>query len=232
MRFIVISLFLMFLLLGSATITNFSAFAQTTPRPHYTVIEKPTHKPSTLYENTPVEFSTKVTNIGTSAKLRDVFLKMTYGDAGQEHHDTCDATSGDYSQSVNLAPGESIELFWKCIIRNSGTYTLEILDKKFSYNVIQNGNSDTATKSKKSPSQEEIEKTISGDVDEKPKKQSKTKTIKDTKKITSLKKFLKKDHETSLKREKESRSKTFDRIDKIIKSRETVEKKTIDALGQ
>lgn len=127
----------MALLFSSATITHFSAFAQSTPRPYYTVLETPTHIPDTLYAKTPAEFITKVTNQGTGVKTKYAFVKMSHpNDAGITHEYTCDATSGEPSLPVNLNPGDSIDLHWNCEIFNSGTYTLTILDKTFTYTIV------------------------------------------------------------------------------------------------
>lgn len=99
---------MIFVLVSSVISANFSAFAQITPRPYYTVLETPIHNPDTLYEKTPAEFTTKITNQGTAAKPRDVFVKMSHGnDVGEHQTITLNSgPNGDDSKVMISGSGE------------------------------------------------------------------------------------------------------------------------------
>ncbi|NDF27810.1 MAG: hypothetical protein EB153_09735, partial [Nitrosopumilaceae archaeon] len=71
------------------------------------------------------------------------------------HDYTCDAISGAYSQSVNLAPGESVNLHWKCEIFNPGTYVFTILDKTFTYTVMSKTNDSSVSDEQKQDVQQQ-----------------------------------------------------------------------------
>lgn len=130
------SIFLMFLLVSSVTLTNF-AYAQSTPKP-LIVVNNIIQKTPVVVANSPDnEFVTSVINKGDAAGTRKIPLGMiqNYG-SDNESRIPC-KSNGTFEVSVTLNPGESTNITWQCPVYGSGAYQLTTIGKTFDFQVVE-----------------------------------------------------------------------------------------------